>query len=225
MAHSDDVGLILPPRVAPIQVVVTPLVKKKDELPQSSVLDKARQTADTLKAHGYRVHLDDRHTIKPGNRFFEWDRKGVPLRIEIGQKEIEQDVVCLKARNRNERTFIQSDSEEDLATGVGEKLQSFHTELYETASRNADQFRWRPDTYKEVVNAVQKGDLQGNENTGFGYVEVPWHDSVENEARVKEDTKLTLRCYPFDRQQEANGKKCFYSKRPATNIAVFARAY
>eukprot|EP01138_Halocafeteria_seosinensis_P014852 gb/GECG01015162.1/.p1 GENE.gb/GECG01015162.1/~~gb/GECG01015162.1/.p1 ORF type:complete len:226 (+),score=29.88 gb/GECG01015162.1/:1-678(+) len=225
MAHSDDVGLVLPPRVAPIQIVVVPMVKKSDAMSHSSVLDKAKETSDKLIARGYRVHLDDRYSVKPGNRFFEWDRKGVPLRIEIGQKEVQENAICIKARNRKERSFIKAGSDYNLVDGVAACLDSFHSELYERANLCAERYRWRPNSYEEVLEEVRKGDMEGNENSSFGYIEAPWCASVENEVRLKEETKLTLRCYPFDKQQEAYGKKCFLSKKPATHIAIFAKAY
>lgn len=225
MTHSDDIGLILPPKVAPIQIVVVPVVRKSDDEWKDKIESEAFRITDLLKKSGYRVHLDGRVQIKPGNRYFEWERKGVPLRIELGRKELENGKLCFKARNESERAFSDATlSTSELSSLVQSKLSNIHNTLHDAAERRVQSLCWQPESYEEVVQHV-KDDDERTENTQFGFIEVPWFDDESNEANIKEETKLTLRCFPFGKQHHAKGRTCFYSKQPATNIAIFARSY
>lgn len=211
MTHSDDTGLILPPRVAPIQVVLTPIWRKEKD--KAEVMDFAKKVEAAL--HGrVRVHLDDRDNMKPGAKYFEWERKGVPLRFEIGPRDVANNSVFCKRRTGGDKFGIELT--EDFADRVAQELDAIQGGLLAKATADRDARTYQIDSY-EAMKA------QMAEAPGF-YV-VPWHDDAETEREIKDDCKATIRCFPLDLQDQVQGKTCFYSGRPATHMAIFARAY
>jgi prolyl-tRNA synthetase len=208
MAHSDDTGLVLPPAIAPIQVVVTPIWKGDAE--KAEVLAFAGKVMESLK--GVRVKLDDRDGLKPGAKYFEWERKGVPLRLEIGPRDVKQGAVFAASRLGGKKESLPL---EGLAAAVRGKLDGIQAELLARATAQRDARTFRIASYDDLKAGLETG----------GFFLVPWHDDADAEAKIKEETRATIRCYPLDGQEEAAGKTCFYSGRPATHMAIFARAY
>jgi prolyl-tRNA synthetase len=210
MTHSDDTGLVLPPAMAPVQVVVIPIWKGEEE--RALLVDAGRKLVADLKAAGVRAHLDDRDSMKPGAKYYEWERKGVPLRMEIGPRDLGKGQAFCARRIGGPKFGVALD-------GAGAEVQRLLTVIQEemlakaTAAREANTHRI--DSYEELKARVEGG----------GFFLVPWHADNAREEQIKEETRATLRCYPLDGQAEAQGKTCFISGRPATHMAIFARAY
>ncbi|MFZ5481435.1 MAG: proline--tRNA ligase [Myxococcota bacterium] len=209
MAHSDDNGLVLPPRLAPVQVVITPIWKGDAE--KAEVLAFAEKVHAALAPH-VRTKLDDRDHLKPGAKYFEWEKKGVPLRLEIGPRDVKQGAVFAAPRTGGGKFAIPFDG---LADAVVAKLDAIQADLLAKATERRDAALHRVRTYDEMKEKLDGG----------GFFLVPWHDDAEAEAKIKEETKATIRCYPLEGQSDAMGQACFYSGRPATHLAVFARSY
>ena len=206
MTHGDDNGLVLPPAVAPVQVVIVPIAQHKE-----GVLDKANELYNTLKAAGIRVKLDDSEN-SPGWKFAEYEMRGVPLRIEIGPRDIEDGkCVAVERHNRN-KTFIPL---ENLVEGVKERLQAVHDGMYEKALAN-QQARTYSCTSIEEINAMlaEKGD---------GFVKAMWCGDEACEDKVKELTGVGSRCIPLE--QEHIDDKCVCCGKPATCMVVWGKAY
>ena len=210
MAHSDDVGLVLPPRLAPIQVVIVPIAKASQ---QESVLKFCGRLEADLKSAGVRVKVDDRDGLKPGAKYYEWERKGVPLRMEVGPRDVKQGQAFCKKRTGGAKFGIALDG---AADSVREVLDGIQAELLETARAFRDQ------NTHEVSDYATFKEQQAEQG---GWYLVPWCDDAEAEAVIKEETRATIRCYPIDGQGGVQGKTCFFSGKPATHMAIFARAY
>jgi prolyl-tRNA synthetase len=208
MAHSDDTGLVLPPRIAPVQVVVTPIWKGDAE--KADVLAFSEKVVAALKGVA-RVKLDDRD-MKPGAKYYEWERKGVPLRLEIGPRDVKQGSVFAATRTGGKKEAM---ALEGLADTVRAKLDAIQADLLARATAARDARVFRPESYAAFKDALEGG----------GFFLVPWREDADAEAKIKEETRATIRCYPLDGQGEAAGKACFYSGKPATHMAIFARAY
>jgi prolyl-tRNA synthetase len=206
MTHSDDDGLVLPPRLAPIQVVIVPIPKPEPEL-----LEKADQIAGLLKSMGIRVKIDMDETKRPGFKFAEYEMKGIPVRLGLGKRDLEQNVIEVARRDTKEKTSVSLDSIDsfvqsllsDIQSNLLQKAKDFRTE-YTTEVENYDQF-------KEVIE--DKG----------GFVSCHWDGTTETELKIKEDTKTTLRCIPIDAVEEQG--KCIYSGKPSNKRVIFAKAY
>jgi len=211
MAHSDDVGLVLPPKVAPIQVVLVPIWRKDED--KERVLDFAAAVQERLGAH-VRVHLDDREKMKPGAKYFEWERKGVPLRFEIGPRDVDGNSVFCAKRTGDKKFGIPLD--DGFLDRVLSELTSIQDGLLQAAKDRQAANTHRVDSY-----AAMKEHMAANP----GFFLVPWHDDAVTEREIKDDCKASIRCYPMDSQDDVDGKICFYSGRPATHMAIFARAY
>jgi len=210
MTHSDDTGLVLPPRMAPTQVVVVPIWKTDDEKP--GVVNAGRDLVKRLKAAGVRAHLDDRDTLKPGAKYYEWERKGVPFRMEIGPRDLDKGQAFCARRIGGGKFSV---SLENAPTEVPVILDAIQDELFARALAAREAGTHTVDSYEAFKARIDQG----------GFFLVPWHADPANEEQVKDDTRATIRCYPLDRQAEAEGKTCFFSGRPATHMAIFARAY
>lgn len=209
MTHGDDQGLVMPPRLAPIQVVIVPIFRKDEE--QEVVMAAVERVKDELA--DFRVKVDDRMEVTPGFKFNEWEMRGVPLRIEIGPKDVAKNSVALARRDipgRDGKSFVPQDN---IAETVGEMLETIQANLLAKATQFRDENIYEPKDYEEFKEIIDKG----------GWCYVWWKPSVENEAAIKEETKATLRCIPLD-QPEDQGK-CIYSGEEATEKAYFARAY
>lgn len=219
MVHSDDIGLVLPPRVAPVQVAVVPIVptkKGKERAPE--VLDYARSVADALRCAGARVEVDERTDMRPGAKFFEWERRGVPLRIEIGLRDLDSgSVMCARRIGGEKRLLDASGGTDALSRMVVSELDSIQTEMLSSAQERLSAGNAFVSDYSEMKTRLEAKD--------YGFFTAPWKECADAELQIKEETGATIRCYPIDRQAEATGQLCFFSKEPATHMAVFARAY
>jgi prolyl-tRNA synthetase len=209
MTHGDDGGLILPPRIAPYQVVIIPISRGNWK---ETVLPKAQAIRDDLVARGIRVMLDDRDTQTPGWKYNEWELRGVPLRLEIGPKDIEKSQVVLARRDTREKAFVPVDG---LTAKVEDMLGAIQTALYERAIQYRTEHTTEADTYAEF-----KGVMDGRP----GFVISPWCGSAKCEADIKAETQATIRNIPFTSKSVA-GKTCLKCGAPATTHAWFAKSY
>jgi prolyl-tRNA synthetase len=210
MVHGDDQGLKLPPRIAPIQVVLVPIYKNLEE--KSRVMEVADKLFAELKAAGIRIKMDDREEVTPGFKYNDWEMRGVPLRIEVGPRDVEKGSVALARRDipgRDGKSFV---PQADLARTVSQLL----SEIQETMLKQATEYRdaniHHPKDYAELKEAVKDG-----------WVLAWWCGSRECEAKVKEETKATTRVIPFD-QPDGTGK-CIVCGEKAEKKVYFARAY
>lgn len=210
MTHGDDQGLILPPRLAPTQVVIVPIYKNDAE--KSQVMEAANRAFKELKAAGIRLKLDDREELTPGFKFNDWEMRGVPLRIEIGPKDVEKSSVALARRDvpgRGGKSFV---SQTGLASTVSQMLNEIQSSILKRATDFRDANIHEPKDYEDLKTIVQNG-------WAFAW----WCESKECEARVKEDTKATTRNIPLD-QPQGEGKCVVCGKKAVTKV-YFARAY
>jgi prolyl-tRNA synthetase len=208
MTHGDDQGLIMPPRVAPIQIVIVPIYRNDEE--KSRVMPVVERIQAELE--GYRLHLDDREEVRPGFKFNEWELKGVPLRIEIGPKDIEKGTVALARRDKPGkagRTFV---SQDGLAVQVGDLLEQIQGSMYKNALEFRQAHIHEPGSYEELKEIIP-----------HGWAFTWWCGDPECEQKVKEDTKATTRCIPFEAAQGEG--QCIYCGRTASEKVHFARAY
>ena len=208
MTHGDDNGLVLPPRIAPYQVVIVPIAKGNW---QETVLPRAREIADVLRARGARVFLDDRDTYTPGWKFAEWELRGVPLRVEIGPKDIEKSSVMVARRDTREKQPMPMDG---LADAIVGRLDEMQRSLLERARTFRDEHTTRVSTYDEF-----KSVMEGRP----GFVIAGWCGSSACEARIKAETQATLRNIPFTTAEPTG--TCILCGGPATAEAWFAKAY
>jgi len=211
MTHGDDQGLILPPRLAPVQVVMVPIYKNEAE--KASVMEVADRIFSELKTAGVRVKMDDREEVTPGFKFNDWEMRGVPLRMEIGPKDVEKGSVALARRDRPGREGKSFVSQENLAATVSEMLVTIQAALLERATAMRDSNIHDPKDYDELKQVVQGG-------WAFSY----WCESKECEAKVKEDTKASTRCIPIEGQPEHEGT-CIVCGSKAERKVIFAKAY
>ena len=210
MTHGDDNGLALPPAVAPIQVVIVPIAFHKE-----GVLEKAKELADKLKAAGVRVKLDDSEN-SPGWKFAEYEMKGVPVRIEIGPKDIENGQCVAVTRHNREKTFIALDEGLDGFTeAVKERLQAVHDGLYERALENRKNRTYSCRTLDEITKAL--------EENGDGFVKAMWCGDEACEDKIKELTGVGSRCIPDE--QENISDVCVCCGKPAKHMVLWGKAY
>ena len=208
MTHGDDQGLILPPKLAPIQIVIVPIYRNDDE--KSSVLPVVGRIQAELS--DFRLKVDNREEVTPGFKFNDWELKGVPLRIEIGPKDVSKGTVALARRDipgKDGRRFV---SQENLKSQVSELLTLIQSALYEKAVSLRANNTHEPETYAEF-----------KEIATHGWAYTWWCGDSECEQKVKEETKATTRCIPLD-QPDGVGS-CIYCAEPATEKVYFARAY
>ena len=209
MAHSDNHGLVLPPRLAPIQTVIIPIYKNADQL--GIISETAKKIKSDLEKIGLSVKYDDRDNNKPGWKFADYELKGVPVRIAIGPRDIENGTVEIARRDTLEKETI---SIKDVDSHIPDLLEKIQKNIYEKALkfRNENTFyidKW--DDFLEILN-----------NQG-GFIMAHWDGTVETEDKIKEETKATIRCIPFDSPEEDG--KCIYSGKPSRRRVLFARSY
>ncbi len=209
MVHGDDQGLVLPPRLAPIQSVIVPIWRSDEQ--RSRVLEVAHQVQAALQPH-VRVHLDDRDHVTPGFKFNDWELRGVPVRIEIGPRDVEQGVVTLARRDKPGKPGKTTAPMEGLPQVIGPLLDDIHANMLRKATEFRDAHIFEPETYDEFREVV-----------GRGWAYVWWCGSPECEARIKEDTKATNRVIPLE--QPGGEGRCIYCGAPARLKAIFAKAY
>jgi prolyl-tRNA synthetase len=208
MTHGDDQGLVLPPKLAPTQIVIVPIYKNEEE--RSQVMDVVHKVKGQL--NGFRLHVDDRSELTPGFKFNEWELRGVPLRIEIGPKDVAKGTVAFARRDvpgKAGKTFV---SQEQLAAQVAEMLVAIQASLYERALAFRKANTYYPANYEELVEALSKG-------WAYTY----WCEDPACEAKVKEETKASTRCIPLDQNEEKG--TCLVCGKPANKKIYFARAY
>ena len=209
MTHSDDKGLVLPPNLAPFQVVIVPIYKgdkQKDE-----VLDHAKKLYEDLDAAGVRVKLDDRDTYTPGYKFNDYELKGVPIRLGIGPKDIEKGTVELARRDNLTKSFV---SQDDLASHVNNLLSEIQINLFDRALAFRESHTTVCDSYEDFKKVLEsKG----------GFISAHWDGTEETEMKIKQETKATIRCIPIDTEKEKG--KCIYSGKPSIQRVFFAKAY
>lgn len=210
MVHGDDQGLVLPPRLAPYQTVIVPIFKNDEQ--KSIVMPVVRRIAQQLIDVGVRLKVDDREHLTPGFKFNDWELRGVPSRIEVGPRDVQKNSVALARRDipgREGKRFV---SQDGLAETVSDLLVEIQAALLEKATRFQEEHTSEPTDYDGFKEAVKNG-----------FARVWWAGDNDDEVRVKEETKATIRCIPFE-QPEGSGT-CFLTGQPADQVAVFARAY
>lgn len=209
MAHSDDDGLVLPPRLAPIHVVIVPIFKTEEE--KNTISAKAEQIAADLRAQGLSVKFDGRDTHKPGFKFAEWELKGVPVRIAMGPRDLANGTVEVARRDTKEKKTIQT---ADIGKNIPALLDEIQNNIYSRAKSFRDEKTTRVDSYHELKKVL---DEKG------GFVSAHWDGTLETEEAIKEETKATIRCIPLDAVEEPG--KCIYSGKASARRVLFARAY
>lgn len=214
MTHGDDTGLLFPPRVAPVQVVIVPIWKKEEQ--KDEVLAAATKAESILKCAGVRVKLDASEQKTAGWKFNFWEMKGVPIRIEIGPRDVAENVVVVARRDmpgKEGKQFGVSMEEGALTEFVNNKLEEIQRSLLARATEFRDSNIVDVSSYDELREAIKEGK----------WARGPWAGSDENEARVKEETGATIRCFPFEQPQHSH--KCFFTGSEASEVAIFAKSY
>lgn len=209
MAHSDDAGLVLPPKLAPIQVVIVPIYKHDEELQKITAF--ADELMSKLKRMGVSVKYDDRDTQRPGFKFAEYELKGVPLRIAIGARDMENGTVELARRDTREKQTVIQDG---LEIHIVQLLEEIQENIYKKALNFRDEHITEANSYEEF-----KELLDGK----AGFIAAHWDGTPETEQKIKEETKATIRCVPLENKLEDG--VCIYSGKPSKQRVLFARAY
>ncbi len=208
MTHSDDNGLVLPPKLAPIHAVVIPVYKNKEQL--EAIRAKMEPLRTALHAQGFTVKLDDDDTRRPGWKFAEYEMKGVPVRIAVGPRDLENNTAEVVRRDTGEKQSIPLDN---LAGHVAELMDEIQTNLFNRALKFREEKIRNVDSYEEFMSVIEEG----------GFFMAHWDGTAETEQKIKEETKATIRCIPYTDQKEAG--KCMVTGAPSKERVVFARAY
>ena len=209
MSHSDDKGLVLPPKLAPFQVVIVPIYKGEEQL--SRITEVVLNMKKAMEAKGISVKYDDRDTQRPGWKFAEYELKGVPVRIAIGARDLENGTVEVARRDTLEKETLQ---QADIETKIAHLLEQIQDNLYQKARTMREAKTYKADTYDEFKRILEETP---------GFVMAHWDGTPESEQKIKEETKATIRCIPLNNKQEPG--KCVYSGKPSTQRVVFAKAY
>lgn len=209
MAHSDDQGLVLPPRIAPLQVVIVPIYKGPDQ--KAAIDTRVKAIMDELKSLGIRVKYDDSDNARPGWKFAEYEMKGVPVRLAIGARDLENNVVEVARRDTKEKNSVSLDG---IAGHVKELLDTIQANMYNKALQFRDAHITAADSWEEFEKLL---DEKG------GFIAAHWDGTSETEETIKEKTKATIRCIPLGNQQEAG--VCILTGKPSSQRVLFARAY
>jgi prolyl-tRNA synthetase len=209
MAHSDDNGLVLPPKLAPIQVVIVPIYNKTEQL--ALISEKILPLKKELESKGLTVKFDDRDTCKPGFKFAEHEMRGVPVRIAIGPRDIENNSLEIARRDTLEKKVISFESAVDTVVNLLDDIQN---NIFKKAFDFRAQNTYKADSYEEFKQLL-------DEKGGFIYAH--WDGTSETETLIKEETKATIRCIPFDNPKEDG--KCIRTGKPSTQRVIFARSY
>ncbi len=209
MTHSDDEGLVLPPRIAPLQVVIVPIFKGEE---QKALLDeKVHGMVASFKAAGIRVKYDDSDNQRPGWKFAEYELKGVPVRIAVGPRDLENNQVEIARRDTKEKTTVSMDG---ITETVSQLLLDIQSNLFNRAKKYRDEHITKADSWDEFVTTL---------DTKAGFVSAHWDGTPETEDKIKEMTKATIRCIPLNNEQEAG--TCILTGKPSVQRVLFARAY
>ncbi|MRX48327.1 proline--tRNA ligase [Pedobacter puniceum] len=209
MAHSDDSGLVLPPKLAPIQVVIVPIYKGEEEL--AKISEAVDVIIKDLKKKGISVKYDDRDTQRPGFKFAEYELKGVPVRLAMGGRDLENNTVELARRDTKTKETVSRD-------GIADKIELLLEEIQQNIYHKALQFRIentrKVDSYDDFKKALDETP---------GFIAAHWDGTSETEAKIKEETKATIRCIPLNNEQEEG--VCMVTGKPSSQRVLFARAY
>lgn len=208
MAHSDDKGLVLPPKLAPIQVVIIPIYKTDAQLEQ--ITEKVKIIKENLEKKDISVKYDDRDTYKPGWKFSEYEFKGVPIRLAMGPRDLENGTIELARRDTLQKEIFPISNIENV---IADLLVEIQNSLYNKALKFREENTFEVDTWEEFKEKIIKG----------GFVMAHWDGTDETELKIKEETKATIRTIPLNNPQEAG--KCIYSGKPSKERVVFAKAY
>ncbi|MBN8663092.1 MAG: proline--tRNA ligase [Chitinophagales bacterium] len=209
MAHSDDNGLVLPPKIAPVQVVIVPIYRGDE---QKQIIDaKVHELVQQLKSLGITVKYDDSDNARPGWKFAEYELKGVPVRVALGPKDLENNVAEIARRDTKEKTSVSLDG---LAQHIQQLLADIQQNLYNRAKAYRDEHITPANTWDEFVQIL---DTKG------GFVAAHWDGTPETEEKIKEMSKATIRCIPLNNQQESGA--CILTGKPSAQRVLFARAY
>ena len=209
MAHSDDKGLVLPPKLAPIQVVIVPIFRGTEQLDELDIA--ANRIKTDLENKGISVKYDNRDTHKPGWKFAEYELKGVPVRLAIGPRDLQNGTIEVARRDTLEKTTI---SQEGIVQHIETLLEEIQSNIYKKAHNFRSENIHKVDTweeFKEII--VEKG----------GFVLAHWDGSNETELKIKDETKATIRCIPLNAKEEKG--KCIYTGKPSSRRVLFAKAY
>ncbi len=207
MTHGDDKGLILPPKVAPIQVVIVPIYKNEES--KNKVLPKVEEIKNNLESSGIRIHIDDREGLSPGYKFNDWELKGIPIRIEIGSKDIEKQSMVIAKRYNLEKLNLPFDEIEKIQ----EMLEQIQENMLNKAREQAKENTIKISDYSEFKSKIEKG----------GFFNAPWCGKTQCEEKIKEETGADIRVIPFD--SESANEKCTYCQEQSVSIPIFARGY
>lgn len=209
MAHSDDSGLVLPPKLAPIQVVIIPVHKTEAELDQITAI--AKELSAQLKKRNISVKYDSRDTQRPGFKFAEYEMKGVPVRLAIGARDLENGTVEIVRRDTKEKQTINRDN---LDQFIEDLLGDIQSNIYAKALRFRNQNTREVNSYDEFKRVLDEQP---------GFVSAHWDGTPETEKQIKDETKATIRCIPLNNKQEEG--KCIITGKPSSQRVLFARAY
>ncbi|NND86823.1 MAG: proline--tRNA ligase, partial [Nitrosopumilus sp.] len=207
MVHGDDKGLVLPPKVAPTQVVIVPIYKNGDG--KEKVLAKVHEIKAFLESINIRIHIDEREELSPGFKFNDWELKGVPLRIEIGPKDIEKESMVIAKRHNREKTNLEFSEIEKIPSILNE----IQLDMLKNAKIKADENTIDISDYDEFKSKIEKG----------GFFNSAWCGKSECEEKIKEETGAEIRVIPFD--SKGTNKKCIYCKEQSVSVPIFARGY
>jgi prolyl-tRNA synthetase len=208
MSHGDDKGLILPPKVAPYQVVIIPIFRGET---RDLVMGKVNDLVADLKSAGVRVHVDDDEKASPGFKFNEWEMCGVPMRVELGPKDIEKGQAVVVIRHSGVKHFVKLDELVEFLSG---QIVTVQDELFQRALDFREANTHQVHTWDEFKDVLE---------TKGGFIKAYWNGSAEVEEKIKEETKATIRCIPFDQPSESG--KCVYTGEPSDQLVIFAKAY
>ena len=208
MSHSDDNGLVLPPHLAPIQVVIIPIYKNDEQL--AKISERANAIAAGLRAKGISVKYDDADNRRPGFKFADYELKGVPVRLVIGARDLENNEIEVMRRDTLEKGNRPMDGIEDYVANLLEDIQR---NIYAKAKKYRDEHTITVDSYDEFKEKIEEG----------GFILAHWDGTTETELRIKEETKATIRCIPFD--GDPTPGKCMVTGKPSARRVLFARAY
>ncbi len=210
MAHSDDEGLVLPPRLAPLQVVIIPIYNKDEEV-RKRIHDKLSGLTKELKAKGIRVKFDDDDNNRPGWKFAEYELKGMPVRVALGARDLENNVAEVARRDTKEKMQISLDG---LVGSIEKLLEDIQTNMYQRALKFRDEHISKVDSWDEFVKVLEEKG---------GFISAHWDGSSETEEKIKQMTKATIRCIPLNNVQEEG--KCILTGNPSKERVLFAVAY
>lgn len=210
MAHGDNNGLVLPPKLAPIHVVMVPIFKTDEE--HAAIIAVMEALAEKLKAASLSVKIDDRDNVRSGFKYAEWELKGVPVRISIGPRDLQNDTVEIARRDTLTKEFVNADA---AAGRIVDLMDEIQNNIYNKALKFREENTYVVDTWDDFKEKIEKG----------GFLLCHWDGTRETEEKIKELTKATIRCIPMDTDVMKEEGKCVYSGKPSKQRVIFARSY